>query len=118
MESGQTPPRSEIPACRDARETPRSRSSVRIRAKATTDRRGPCRGLGGEERKAEQQAPRRQRASAPSTDRGESGRHFLAIGSAATRPTAAAILLPRRGTGPRDRKSTRLNSSHLVISYA
>src|SRR5205807_9458664 len=29
------------------------------------------------------------------------------------------LLLPRAGPGPgRDRKSTRLNSSHLVISYA
>src|SRR5690349_23640830 len=26
--------------------------------------------------------------------------------------------VPRRGAGPRDRKSTRLNSSHVEISYA
>src|SRR2546426_12482785 len=36
------------------------------------------------------------------------------------RPVGARVLHldPRRAEGPRDRKSTRLNSSHLVISYA
>src|SRR5256885_10759351 len=31
---------------------------------------------------------------------------------------AARNVRPRRRNSPRDRKSTRLNSSHLVISYA
>src|SRR5256885_10976281 len=37
-----------------------------------------------------------------------------ALKSAATDPTVGAVVL----TGEGDRKSTRLNSSHLVISYA
>src|SRR5688500_19360725 len=40
-------------------------------------------------------------------------------GPARVRPRAALGVEPRRLAGvPEDRKSTRLNSSHLVISYA
>src|SRR5256885_13007153 len=46
------------------------------------------------------------------------GQHF----ADAQRDTSTAVLelqqLKDRGAVPRDRKSTRLNSSHLVISYA
>src|SRR5256885_10399833 len=43
--------------------------------------------------------------------------HGLALFGAAQGPAAERILVAQRA-GDRDRKSTRLNSSHLVISYA
>src|SRR5256885_9972746 len=50
---------------------------------------------------------------------GAAGRAFGAAGGRA-RGGAPGVALARGGrrTGPRDRKSTRLNSSHPVISYA
>src|SRR2546426_7594059 len=48
-------------------------------------------------------------------------RRARAGGEGPAHDPACGELSPRRGAGPparRDRKSTRLNSSHLVISYA
>src|SRR5256885_10480123 len=46
------------------------------------------------------------------------GRRGVAWRAALSQPLDVGELLERRPPLPRDRKSTRLNSSHLVISYA
>src|SRR5256885_9429464 len=49
----------------------------------------------------------------------EAGRSCGQPGTAIpAKPTAAVVTEPTHSQGMRDRKSTRLNSSHLVISYA
>src|SRR5207248_10956159 len=42
----------------------------------------------------------------------------LSTSSSAMRPSSRANGAPRQKCAPRDRKSTRLNSSHRTISYA
>src|SRR2546426_1459655 len=46
------------------------------------------------------------------------GTRWLAIDTATDIASVAVGEPPGTGAGPEDRKSTRLNSSHLVISYA
>src|SRR5439155_15570227 len=62
-------------------------------------------------------APRSSRARSPATARLASA---APSGYSPASPSACAIRAHRAGTTPpeRDRKSTRLNSSHVAISYA
>src|SRR2546426_7860288 len=56
----------------------------------------------------------RSQAAISGRDGGGGGRFHRQAGG----PGRAARPAQGRGANPRDRKSTRLNSSHLVISYA
>src|SRR5256885_5149475 len=63
-------------------------------------------------------APRGPKTVRPSRARGRARRRRRPRSRPVPRPRCAGPSRPRGRVGARDRKSTRLNSSHLVISYA
>src|SRR5690606_41362439 len=96
-------------------------------SKAGTDRRDAEKGgIGGEPCEAvaglhvqRRQAARARKASArPGAGKGFRARTGLGGAHAPAREEAAGPARARRAASRRDRKSTRLNSSHVKISYA
>src|SRR3989454_6074178 len=78
-------------------------------------RQGPVQARGAGDPAADRRDPRhRARGGQPHQDRRLVARRFDRPGGRVRRAQG----LTRAGGGERDRKSTRLNSSHLVISYA